>query len=152
MSRKAFHFRLQPVLDLRDADEQRARERLASTISLRTQGEAMLASATELIDEAAEAERTAKRQSTTIAALAAQQLWRERLERHRLAAGQQLEQAEREVTMSRSALVVAHQQVAVLDRLKDIKKAAHRDHRNRLEAAETDEIALRQHHRRGGKR
>ena len=149
MNRKGFKFRLQPVLDLRDADEQRAREQLATTMSIRTQGAEMLTSAEGLVADAKDREREAKQQPTTIAALAAQQLWRERLERHRVAAGQQLEQAEREVVLSRSALVTAHQKVAVLDRLKDIKHGLHREGIARKDAAETDEIALRQHHGRG---
>ena len=79
-------------------------------------------------------------------AVAAQQRWRERLERHRLAAGQQLEEAEGEVTLSRGALVEAHQRRATLDRLKDTKAAQHRADADRRDAAEADEIALRQHH------
>ena len=145
---KPFKFRLQPVLELREGAEQKAKEQLAETIALRTQGREMLKSAEQLIAEAAAAERAAAARPVSIAELAAQQLWRERLERHRLAAGQQLEQAEGEVALSRTALVHAHQKRAVLDRLKDIKRDEHRGAREAAEAAEADEIALQQHHRR----
>jgi flagellar FliJ protein len=145
---KPFHFRLQPVLDIREGAEQKAKEQLAETISLREQGREMLKSAEELVEQAAEAERAAAARPVSIADLAAQQLWRERLERHRLAAGQQLEQAEGEVELSRSALVTAHQRVKALDRLKDIKRDEHRALLDHKEAAEADEIALQQHHRR----
>lgn len=146
MRQKRFNFRLQPVLDMRDADEQRAKEQLAETLSVRRQGRAMLDSANELVQQAEDAARSAAARPTTVAELLAQQAWRERLERHRLAAGQQLEQAEKEVTLSRSALVTAHQRRAVLDRLKDIQHGAHRDQEQRADAAATDEIALQQHH------
>ncbi|MDO9357034.1 MAG: flagellar export protein FliJ [Solirubrobacteraceae bacterium] len=143
-----FKFRLQPVLEIREKDEDKAKEQLAETIQLRTQGREMLQSAEQLVEEANEAERAAARRAVTVHELAAQQLWRERLERHRLAAGQQLEQAENEVDLSRRALVHAHQRRAALDRLKDIKRDEHRVHLEGLEAAEVDEIALQQHHRR----
>lgn len=148
MSRR-FNFRLQPVLDLREADERRAKEQLAETLSQRTQGRKMLESAESLVQQATDAERAAAARPTPVAALMAQQAWRERLERHRLAAGQQLEQAEQEVTLSRTALVHAHQRKAVLDRLKDIQHGAHADRELRADAAQTDEIALQQHHGRG---
>lgn len=146
MTEKRFKFRLQPVLDMRDADERRAKEQLAETLSARRQGQQMLDSANALVQQAEDAERTAAQAPTTAAALHAQQAWRERLERYRLAAGQQLEQAEREVTLSRSALVEAHQRRAVIDRLKDIQHGAHVDRQLRADAAVTDEIALQQHH------
>lgn len=143
---RPFRFRLQPVLEIREEAEQKAKEQLAETIALRTQGREMLQSAHDLAAEAAEAERQAAARPVTIAELAASQAWRERLERHTLAAGQQLEQAEGEVRLSRTALVEAHQKRAALDKLKDAKAAAHRMAMERRDAAETDEIALQQHH------
>ncbi len=145
---KPFKFRLQPVLEIREGEETKAKEQLAETMSLRAQGREMLESAEQLVRDAAEAERAAAQRPVTVQELAQQQLWRERLERHRLAAGQQLEQAEGEVVLSRNALVHAHQRRAVLDRLKDIKRDEHRTQREAADAAETDEIALQQHHRR----
>lgn len=145
---KAFKFRLQPVLEIREGEEEKAKEQLAETIQLRAQGREMLKSAEQLVEEANEAERAIAQRPATVADLAAQQLWRERLERHRLAAGQQLEEAEGEVRLSRSALVHAHQRRAALDRLKDIKRDEHRTLLDAAEAAQADEIALQQHHRR----
>lgn len=145
---RPFKFRLQPVLEIREGEEQKAKEQLAETISLRTQGREMLQAAHDLIEQAAAAERAAASQINNVAQLAQQQLWRERLERHKIAAGQQLEQAEGEVLLSRTALVEAHQRRAALDRLKDTKHAAHRGELERLDAAENDEIAIRQHHSR----
>lgn len=140
-----FRFRLQPILDIREDAEQKAKEQLAETIAIRTQGREMLQSAHDLVAAAADSAREAAARPVTIAEMAAQQAWRERLERHRVAAGQQLEQAEGEVRLSRTALVQAHQKRAALDKLKDSKAAAHRAAMERREAAETDEIALRMH-------
>lgn len=149
MSRKRFQFRLQPVLDLRDADERRAREQLATTLQVRAQGRELLQAAESLVAEAEAAERAAAARPTPVAMLAAQQAWRERLERHRQAAGRQLEQAEREVQLSRGELVVAHQRRAVLDKLKETQQQRHAADAQRAEAAATDEIALSTHARRG---
>ncbi|MBJ7470335.1 MAG: flagellar export protein FliJ [Solirubrobacteraceae bacterium] len=141
-----FKFRLQPVLDIREGAEQKAKEQLAETMALRAQGREQLRAAERLVAEADAAARDAAGLPLTIDQLAAQQRWRERLERHRLAAGQQLVEAEGEVVLSRSALVEAHQRRATLDRLKDTKAAQHRADRERIDAVEADEIALRQHH------
>lgn len=141
-----FKFRLQPVLDIREGAEQKAKEQLAETIALRAQGRDQLQAAHDLVAEADAAARMAASTPMTIDQIAAQQRWRERLERHRLAAGQQLEEAEGEVTLSRGALVEAHQRRATLDKLKDSKAAQHRAAAERRDAAEADEIALRQHH------
>ncbi len=143
---KHFKFRLQPVLDIREGEEQKAKEQLAETMALRTQGREQLRAAEQLVAEADRAARDAAASPMSIDHIAAQQRWRERLERHRLAAGQQLEEAEGEVTLSRNALVEAHQRRATLDRLKDTKAAQHRVEVDRVAAAEADEIALRQHH------
>ncbi len=141
-----FKFRLQPVLDIREGAEQKAKEQLAETMALRSQGRDQLRAAQDLVAAADAAARMAASTPMTIDQIAAQQRWRERLERHRLAAGQQLEEAEGEVTLSRGALVEAHQRRATLDRLKDTKAAQHRADAERRDAAEADEIALRQHH------
>lgn len=141
-----FKFRLQSVLDIREGEEQKAKEQLAETMALRNQGRDQLKAAEDLVAEADQAARDAKSAPLTIDQIAVQQAWRERLERHRLAAGRQLEEAEGEVTLSRNALVEAHQRRAALDRLKDTKAAQHRAELERRAAAEADEIALRQHH------
>lgn len=145
---KPFKFRLQPVLEIREGEEEKAKEQLAETMALRAQGRQMLSAAEQLVQDAADAERAAAQRPVSVAELAAQQLWRERLERHRIAAGQQLEEAEGEVRLSRNALVHAHQRRAALDRLRDIKRDEHRSELDAAEAAEADEIALQQHHRR----
>ncbi len=143
---RPFKFQLQPVLDLREGAEQKAKEQLAETMAVRTQGRKNLQVAQELVDEADLATRQRAAAPMSAQDLAAQQAWRERLERYRLAAGQQLEEAESEVVLSRGALVEAHRKRAALDRLKEVRRDAHSAEIARLEAAETDEIALRQHH------
>jgi flagellar FliJ protein len=142
---KAFHFRLQPILELREGAEQRAKEQLAETMAARTHGKEMLRTAHELVEQADTAARQSKAAPLTAAELAAQQLWRERLERYREAAGQQLEQAEEEVVLSRNALVEAHRNRATLDRLKELRHEAHAADVARREANEADEIAQQQH-------
>ena len=143
---RPFKFRLQPVLEIREGEEQKAKEQLAETMALRQQGRDQLAAAEQLVADADAAARAGAQGPLSVSDLQAQQRWRERLERHRLAAGQQLEEAEGEVHLSRSALVAAHQRRAALDKLKDSKAAQHRADADRRDAAENDEIALRQHH------
>lgn len=143
---KPFKFRLQSVLEIREDEETKAKEQLAETMALRNQGRDQLKAAEQLVADADQAARDRKLAPMSIDQLAAQQAWRERLERHRLAAGRQLEEAEGEVTLSRNALVAAHQRRAALDRLKDTKAAAHRADLERIDAAEADEMAIRMHH------
>ncbi|MFT4034774.1 MAG: flagellar export protein FliJ [Patulibacter sp.] len=146
-----FHFHLQPVLDLREGAEQKAKEQLAETIAVRAQGQKNLTTAEELVDLADANARQASSTPVNAAALARQQLWRERLERYRTAAGQQLEQAEQEVSLSRDALVEAHRQRATLDRIKEVRREAHLAALASREAAEADEIALHQYHAKQGR-
>ncbi|MBO9533295.1 MAG: flagellar export protein FliJ [Solirubrobacteraceae bacterium] len=143
---KRFHFHLQPVLDLREGAEQKAKEQLAETMAVRAQGRKNLDTARELVDEADVAARQKAAAPISAAELAHQQLWRERLERYRTAADQQLADAELDVTVSREALVEAHRKRAALDKLKDVRRAAHLAEVARVEALEADEIALRQYH------
>lgn len=143
---KRFHFHLQPVLDIRERAQQKAEEQLAETLALRAQGQRNLETAHDLVAQADVAARAKAAAPMSAAELAHQQLWRERLERHRLAAGQQLEHAEHEVVLSRSELVEAHKKRAALDKLKELRRDAHLAEIARIEAAEADEIALRQHH------
>lgn len=145
---KRFQFRLEPILELRARAEQRAQEQLAETMSARNQGREMLQTAQDLVAEADAAARERAQQPLLASELMAQQAWRERLERHRLAAGRQLEEAEQEVVLSRDALVEAHRRRATLDRLREVREAAHHAEAARKEAAEVDEIALQQHVRR----
>lgn len=145
---KRFQFRLEPILELRARAEQRAQEQLAETMSARNQGREMLQTAQDLVAEADAAARERAQQPLLASELMAQQAWRERLERHRLAAGRQLEEAEQEVVLSRDALVEAHRRRATLDRLREVREAAHQAETARREAAEVDEIALQQHVRR----
>jgi len=143
-----FKFRLEPVLELREKDEQHAKEQLAITMHVRTQSREMLEAAHGLIAKAADAEREAKAAPTTVQELMAQQAWRERLQRYKERADVQLEEAEGEVVLSRNALIDAHQRRAAIEKLKDIKRAQHNARLDHLEAAEADETALRQHHAR----
>ncbi len=117
-------------------------------MSARNQGREMLQTAQDLVAEADAAARERAQQPLLASELMAQQAWRERLERHRLAAGRQLEEAEQEVVLSRDALVEAHRRRATLDRLREVREAAHQAETARREAAEVDEIALQQHVRR----
>lgn len=146
---RRFHFHLQPVLDLREGAERKAQEQLAETMAVRAQGQRNLQTAQELVHEADTAARQRHAAPMTAAELAHQQLWRERLERYRSAAGEQLQNAEQDVLLSRDQLVEAHRKRAALDKLKELRHEAHVAEQARLEAAEADEIALRQHHARG---
>jgi len=145
---KAFHFRLQPILEIRENAEQKAKEQLAETLAARSHGKEMLRTAHDLVEQADTAARQKAAEPVSAAELAAQQMWRERLERYRMAADQNVEQAEQEVMVSRGALVEAHRKRATLDRLKELRHEAHAADMARREASEADEIAARQHHAR----
>jgi flagellar FliJ protein len=143
-----FRFRLERVRELREHDEDRAREQLASSLGAQLRGAAMLHAASSLVDDA-HASRRDGAGSGAIAAgdLQAHQLWLERLQRERADAELALERASAEVDARRSALVEARQRREALERLKDRRRKEHRADLERREGAVLDEIALNTHTR-----
>ena len=152
MSAKPFRFRLERVRELREHDEDRAREELASSLGAQLRGQAMLQAAAELVDAAHANRRDGAVGHVPAHDLQAQQLYAERLQRQRADAELALERASVEVDARRHALVEARRRREALERLKDRRRAEHRTEMQRVEGALLDEIALNIHTRNAGAR
>lgn len=138
---KQFNFRLATVQQLRVANERRAQEMLAATLSARDAEAKMADSARQLASDAdAAARRTANDASSTQQLMAAQ-YWRERVQRHRTDAERQLEQAQSEVELSRRHLVDAHRGRREIDMLHDAALVEHKRQVERAETAHLDELS-----------
>jgi flagellar FliJ protein len=143
-----FRFRLERVRELREHDEDRAREDLASSIGAQLRGEAMLRAASDSVTDAHDRRRDGTAAGSMPAAdLQAHQLWLERLQRQRADAELALERAGAEVDARRAALVEASRRREALERLKERRRQEHRVTVDRIEGATLDEIALNMHTR-----
>ena len=149
MNAPSFRFRLERVRALRERKEELAREELASSLSLRLKGEAMLKAAQSQVDEA-----RANYRETAVAGLAsgedflAAQAYLERTERTRHAAELQLSRQEAEVDAHRSALTEAARDRKALERLKERQRTEHKRETERREGVALDELAATMHRRR----
>ncbi len=147
MSAKPFRFRLERVRELREHDEDRAREQLASSLGAQLRGQAMLQAAVERVIAAQASRRDRAGAQVPARDLHADQLYTERLLRQRADAELALERAGVEVDARRSALVEARRRREVLERLKQRRRSEHRAEMQRAEGALLDEIALNVHAR-----
>lgn len=147
MSQK-FNFRLERVRALRERFEDLAKEELAASLSLRLEGEAMLAAAESLQYEAqAERRRTVAAHELSGSDLVAHQLYSEQLQRRREAAALELDRRDAEVTARRTALSAAARDRQVLERLKERRRTDHRREAERRDGALLDEMAITLHQR-----
>ncbi|MBJ7519883.1 MAG: flagellar export protein FliJ [Solirubrobacteraceae bacterium] len=141
-----FKFGLERVRELRAHDEDRAREEFAASLNRRARGAAMLQAAQDLIEQARDGRRTGAAAGPVPAQdLLGQQLWLERLERHRTTAERELDRTDTELTVRRDELNEARQKREVLERLKDRRRDEHAAENARREGAALDEMALSQH-------
>jgi flagellar protein FliJ len=145
-----FRFGLERVRELREHDEDRAREEFATSLQRREQDAAALAAAGDLVREAQDARRTPSAHPLTAQELVAQQLWLERVEADRRAAELQLTRRDAEVESRRQALGVASQRREVIEKLKERHRAEHQAADARRAGAALDEMALAIHRRREG--
>ena len=148
MNRPAFRFRLERVRALRERVEDLAKEDLATSLSHRLKGEAMLASASATVSEA----RAHRRESGSAPAISgpellAAQAYLERTERARQAAELELDRREAEVDARRTALHAAARDRQALERLKARRRADHEVASRRAEGAVLDEMAITAHRR-----
>lgn len=144
-----FRFGLERVRELRAHDEDRAREEFAASLSRRARGAAMLQAAQDLIEEARDGRRTGVgRGPVTGQDLLSQQLWLERLERHRDTAARELDRSDRELTVRRTELNEARQKREILEKLKERRRDEHAAENARRQGAALDEMALSAHVRR----
>jgi flagellar FliJ protein len=144
---RTFKFGLERVRELREHDENRAKEDLAASLNQRLRGAAMLARAAEDVSAAAANAPSRPGESVTGSDLVAHALWLESLERGRETAALHLDRLETEVAARRSALGDASKRREVLDRLKERRRKEHVADAQRREGAELDEIAIAAHGR-----
>ena len=146
---RPFQFRLERVRELREHAEDQAREDLATSLAVRTKGEAMLRAAADEVDGAHHARRGASSADLSGAELLALQAYLERAERQRESAALELDRREAEVDARRATLAQRSQERQVLERLKDRRRADHNREMERREGALLDEMALAAHRRMG---
>jgi flagellar FliJ protein len=144
---RPFQFRLERVRALRERAEDQAREELASSISTRLKGEAMLRAASESFGEAQAARRESASADVSGQDLVALQAYLERADRAREAAALELDRQDAEVVARRTALQAAARDRQVLERLKDRKREEYVREAARVEGAQLDEMALTLHRR-----
>jgi flagellar export protein FliJ len=140
-------FSLERLRQLREHDEQLAKEAFAASLGQRLRGEAMLRHAQHAVAASQEASRGAAEVPRTGQDLLAAQAWMDRVRASHEQAALSLDRFEAELDARRTELGRAAQRRAVLDRLKDRHAAAGRLAANRVEHAQLDEVALVQHRR-----
>jgi flagellar FliJ protein len=148
VSTKPFKFRLERVRELRERDEDRAREELAVSLGHQLRGTAMLQAAAEQVRDARALRRPDVGVAASGAELVAHERWVQRLESERATAELAVERASAEVVHRRGELVAARQRREALERLKTRREKEHTARVLRAEGAMLDEIALAAHQRR----
>jgi flagellar FliJ protein len=143
-----FRFGLQRVRDLRAHDEELAKERFAASLDQRARGEALLRAAEQRLVDARTDSVPVGYGRLNGATLVSRQAWVERLERSREDAALRVSNDEAELAQSRVSLTDASRAREVLDKLASRQREEHRRTAERVETAELDEMALRQHSRR----
>jgi flagellar FliJ protein len=143
-----FRFGLERVRELREHDEDRAREDFAASLTCRERDAATLRAASDVVREARDARRAgAPLDGHTIVA---QQLWLERVEADRRKAELEVARRDAEIESRRQALGAAQQRREVIERLKERHQAQHQAADALRSAAALDEMALAIHRRREG--
>jgi flagellar protein FliJ len=140
-------FSLERLRQLREHDEQLAKEAFAASLGQRLRGEAMLRHAQHALQASQEATRGSADTPRSGHDLVAAQAWMDRVRATHEQAALSLDRCEAELDARRAELGRAAQRRAVLDRLKDRHAAAGRLAANRVEHALLDEVALTQHRR-----
>jgi len=149
---RPFTFRLERVRAVRERIEDQAKENLATSLSQRVEGQAMLRAAIDELEGARE-----KRVETLTGGVAtgdelvAAQAYLERAQRTREARALELDRRETEVAARREALTAAARERQVLERLKERRREDHVRESERLAGAAIDELALGVHRRGEGK-
>jgi len=140
-------FSLERLRQLREHDEQVAKEAFAASLGQRLRGQAMLTHAQLAVRASVEATRGATGAPRSGHDLLAAQAWMDRVRASSEQAALTLDRCEAELEQRRAELGRAAQKRAVLDRLKDRHGAESRLAATRVEHAQLDEVALSQHRR-----
>ncbi|MBJ7331962.1 MAG: flagellar export protein FliJ [Solirubrobacteraceae bacterium] len=140
-----FRFGLERVREIREHDEDKAREEFAASLNRRARGAAMLQAAQDLIVQAQDGRRETAGAQVSGQDLIAQQLWLERLERHKTSAAQELDRSDNELLQRRDELNEARQRREVLEKLKERRRGEHDAENARRQGVVLDEMAITMH-------
>jgi flagellar FliJ protein len=143
-----FRFGLERVRELREHDEDRAREEFAASLTRRERDAAALHAAAELVRQARDARLEGADTPVTGQDLIAHQLWIERVENDRRNAELEVARRDAEIESRRQALGAAQQRREVIERLKERHRAEHQAADAIRAAAVLDEMGLAIHRRR----
>jgi flagellar FliJ protein len=149
---RPFTFRLERVRAVRERIEDQAKEELATSLSQRLKGEAMLRAATDELHDAREKRVEALTGGVATGSdLVASQAYLEHAQRTREARSLELDRRDTEVAARREALAAAARERQVLERLKERRREDHVRESERIAGATLDELALGVHRRAGGR-
>jgi flagellar FliJ protein len=146
-----FRFGLERVREIREHDEDRAREEFAASLSRRERDAAALAAAADLVQQARDARLGGSALPLSGQHLITQQLWLERVEQDRRKAELEVARRDAEIESRRQALGAAQQRREVVERLKERHREQHHAADALRAAAALDEMALAIHRRREGR-
>ena len=147
MSTARFRFGLERVREIRAHDEDKAKEAFAASLSERMRGAALLAAASQQVDEALEARRDGGPFASG-PELVSMQAYLDRVEQSRRDAERELEQSEAALAERRKQLTEASRRRQALERLKERRAAEHAADQARRETVLLDEVAVLAHARR----
>jgi flagellar export protein FliJ len=142
MTKRRFHFKLEPVRTLRENAELNAMKELAGELERAARLRQELDAAAGRL---ADARVPHADEVTTGTDLAFQQAYLERVERELAAARQRTAVQDGQVEHSRVRLAAAVRARQTLDRLEERRRSAHDLEQRRLERAAADEISLTSH-------
>jgi flagellar protein FliJ len=140
-------FSLERLRQLREHDEQVAKEAFAASLGQRLRGQALLKDAQRAVEASQDATRGAAAEPRSGHDLVATQAWMDRVRATSEEAAVTLDRYEAELELRRAALGRAAQQRAVLERLRDRHRAEAQLASSRDEQTHLDEVALSQHRR-----
>jgi flagellar export protein FliJ len=141
MTKRRFHFKLDPVRTLRENHEQAVMKELAAELDQAAALRRELGDA----EERLEAARTPGEPTATGAELAVRQAYVERVERQLREAQHRVDVQDGHVESTRTRLAVAVRERQTLDRLEERRRAAHDLELRRAERTEADEVSLVSH-------
>ncbi len=141
-----FRFRLASLLRVRVALEEEAKRRLALAVLARDRAAARVAELRETQRQAVESRRTGLNEAVDLDRWRATERFLLVIERRIAQAQQAVREAEARVAEARQALVKAHQDQLVLQRLKERRQEQHALEVLREETREMDEIAVLRYH------
>jgi flagellar export protein FliJ len=141
MTRRRFHFKLDPVRTLRENHEQAVLKELAAELDQAATLQRELGD----VSDRLEAARLPGEQTATGAELAVRQAYVERVEQQLHEARHRVEVQEDHVESTRTRLAHAVRERQTLDRLEERRRAAHDLELRRAERTEADEVSLVSH-------